>query len=168
LSRRRHPTSADEFCCDAQRCPLVGFILDGQFCMRRRDFIALLGSAAAAWPLAASAQQAERMRRIDVLMAYAESDRQGRAFVAAFQDELQKLGCSESVVVETLCYGITTDALRARAKGQPAAAPAPQTPRCRCKVGHQALLMVCRRSRILWRVEPRRQRDDRSLPLFAL
>jgi putative tryptophan/tyrosine transport system substrate-binding protein len=33
---------------------------------------------------------------------------------------------------------------------------------------HQALLMVCRRSRILWRVEPRRQRDDRSLPLFAL
>ncbi len=41
------PTSAGEFCCDAQRCPLVGFILDGQFCMRRRDFIALLGGAVA-------------------------------------------------------------------------------------------------------------------------
>jgi putative tryptophan/tyrosine transport system substrate-binding protein len=59
--------------------------------MRRRDFILLLGSAAA-WPLAARAQQADRMRRIGVLMGYAESDSDAQTKVAAFQEGLQKLG----------------------------------------------------------------------------
>jgi putative ABC transport system substrate-binding protein len=65
--------------------------------MKRREFIVLVGSAAAAWPLAARAQQlAERMRRIEVLMAYAESDPEGQALIAAFREGLQKLGWTES------------------------------------------------------------------------
>ena len=59
--------------------------------MRRRDFIALLGSAAA-WPLAARAQPADRMRRIGVLMVLSEDDPQSRSRVAAFQQGLDKLG----------------------------------------------------------------------------
>jgi putative ABC transport system substrate-binding protein len=63
--------------------------------MRRRDVITLLGGAAAAWPLAARAQQAGRVRRIGVLIAYAESNLEGQANVAAFREELQKLGWTE-------------------------------------------------------------------------
>jgi putative ABC transport system substrate-binding protein len=62
--------------------------------MRRREFIALLGGAAA-WPLAARAQQPERMRRIGVLMGYPENDLEGPAFFAAFRDGLEKLGWVE-------------------------------------------------------------------------
>jgi putative tryptophan/tyrosine transport system substrate-binding protein len=63
--------------------------------MERREFIKLIGGTAAAWPLAARAQQPERMRRIGVLMGYAESDSEGQAFVAAFREGLQKLGWTE-------------------------------------------------------------------------
>jgi putative ABC transport system substrate-binding protein len=63
--------------------------------MRRREFITLLGGAAAAWPLAARAQQPGGMRRIAVLMAYAESDSEGQAYLAAFREGLQKLGWTE-------------------------------------------------------------------------
>ena len=59
--------------------------------MRRRDFITLLGSAAA-WPLAARAQQTEHMRRIGVLMPFAESDLEEKAWLVAFQEGLQSLG----------------------------------------------------------------------------
>jgi putative tryptophan/tyrosine transport system substrate-binding protein len=63
--------------------------------MRRREVISLLGGATASWPLAARAQQPDRVRRIGVLMAYAESDQEGQAFVAAFREGLQKLGWTE-------------------------------------------------------------------------
>ena len=61
--------------------------------MRRREFIAAL-SAAAAWPLAASAQQPERMRRVGVLMNTAADDPVGQTRIAAFLQGLQQLGWS--------------------------------------------------------------------------
>jgi putative tryptophan/tyrosine transport system substrate-binding protein len=63
--------------------------------MRRREFITLMGGAAASWPLAANAQQPERMRRVGVVMAYAESDPNGKLQVAALREQLQKLGWIE-------------------------------------------------------------------------
>ena len=62
--------------------------------MKRRDFITLLG-AAAAWPLAAQARQAEPMRRIGVLMGYPEGDPQAQANVTALLRGLQNLGWIE-------------------------------------------------------------------------
>ena len=63
--------------------------------MRRREFITLLGGAAAAWPLAARAQQPERMRRIGVLSGLVESDPETPLRVVAFRQALGKLGWSE-------------------------------------------------------------------------
>jgi putative ABC transport system substrate-binding protein len=63
--------------------------------MKRREFITLLGGAAASWPLAARAQQPERMRRIGVLTSLAADDAEGQARHAAFTQALGQLGWSE-------------------------------------------------------------------------
>ena len=63
--------------------------------MKRREFITLLGGAAAAWPLAARAQQPERMRRIGVFMPLAADDKQAQARLAAFLQGLQELGWTD-------------------------------------------------------------------------
>jgi putative tryptophan/tyrosine transport system substrate-binding protein len=61
----------------------------------RREVLCTLASAAVAWQPAARAQQPDRMQRIGALMAYAQSDREGQAWVAAFREGLQKLGWTE-------------------------------------------------------------------------
>ena len=71
--------------------------------MLRREFITLLGgAAAAAWPLAARGQQAQQMRRVGVLMGYAEKDPEAQAEIEAFREGLQRLGWTEgrNVVID--------------------------------------------------------------------
>src|SRR5215468_2961397 len=60
--------------------------------MKRREFITLLGGTAAAWPLAARAQQPSQVRKIGVLMNLASDDAEGQARLAAFHQGLQQLG----------------------------------------------------------------------------
>src|SRR5216684_3683517 len=62
--------------------------------MRRRDFVSLIGSVAV-WPLALRAQQPERVRRVGVLMAHAESDPEFQQYLATFRQELEKLGWTD-------------------------------------------------------------------------
>ena len=63
--------------------------------MRRREFITLIGGAAAVWPLAGRAQQADRTRRIGVLMPLTADDPVGQARIAALREGLEKLGWIE-------------------------------------------------------------------------
>jgi len=63
--------------------------------VKRREFITLLGGAAAAWPLAARAQQGERVRRVGVLSNFAESDLEAQSMVEALHQTLQELGWVE-------------------------------------------------------------------------
>src|SRR5262245_51654084 len=62
--------------------------------MKRREFIALVGGVTA-MPLVAQAQQNERVRRIGVLMPFAKDSPEGQARIAAFLQEIQKLGWTE-------------------------------------------------------------------------
>src|SRR3954468_5101049 len=68
--------------------------------MRRREFITLVGGAGTMWPFAARAQQRETVRRIGVLMASPESDREGQIDFGAFRAELQKLGWEEDRTIQ--------------------------------------------------------------------
>jgi putative ABC transport system substrate-binding protein len=78
--------------------------------MRRREFIGLAIGAAAAWPLAARAQQPSGMRRIGVLTAYSESDPEAQARVGAFREGLQKLGWTEGHDIRIDARWATSDA----------------------------------------------------------
>src|ERR1700738_3673080 len=94
--------------------------------MRRRKFITLLGSAAVAWPLAAArAQQPDRVRRVGVLMGYAESDPAVQSYLAAFRGALAKLGWTDgsNLRIELRCGA--ADPARIKSFGKELAALGP-------------------------------------------
>jgi putative ABC transport system substrate-binding protein len=93
--------------------------------MKRREFITLLGGTAAAWPLAARAQS-DRVRRIGVLMAYAESDPEGQAWVAAFREGLQKLGWTENTTVRIDYRWATAEVAQIRQQAKELVAQQPE------------------------------------------
>jgi ABC-type uncharacterized transport system substrate-binding protein len=93
--------------------------------LKRREFITLLGGAAAAWPVAAGAQQLERMRRIGVLMASAADDSENQARMAAFLQGLAQLGWTDgrNVRIDTRWATTNADDLRRHAAELAALAP---------------------------------------------
>ena len=93
--------------------------------MRRREFIALLGSGVAGWSRVARAQQPERVRRIGVLMNRAAGDPQGQARLSAFQQALQQLGWIDgrNVRIDIRWHEADTDRARRYAQELIALAP---------------------------------------------
>jgi putative ABC transport system substrate-binding protein len=93
--------------------------------MRRREFITLLGGAAAAWPLAARAQQPERVRHIGVLLATAADDAEHQAWVAAFHQGLALSGwiIGRNVRIDTRWATVNAAELRRHAAELAALAP---------------------------------------------
>jgi len=94
--------------------------------VRRRAFIALLGGAAVAWPLAARAQQLQRVRRIGVLIGYAGTDAETQSRVGAFRQKLQELGWIEGRNIEIDVRATGADPERIRAEVQDLVARAPE------------------------------------------
>ena len=87
-------------------------------CLRRRDFIAALGGAAVAWPLAARAQQGDRVQRIGMLTAFDENDPAGKTYVSAFTQALAGFGWIDgrNVRMDLRWYGDDINRIRALAQ----------------------------------------------------
>src|SRR6266536_5855548 len=81
--------------------------------IKRREFITLLGGAAAAWPLAARAQQPDRVRRVGVLMGIAD-DPEGQARLIVFRQALRTLGWIEGRNVQFIYRWSAGDVMQAR------------------------------------------------------
>jgi putative tryptophan/tyrosine transport system substrate-binding protein len=91
--------------------------------MQRRKFITLIGGAATAWPMAARAQQPDRVRRIGVLNYLAADDAEGQARLAAFAEALKQLGWSDGANLRIDIRWATADDIRRHAAELVALAP---------------------------------------------
>src|SRR5438445_6082527 len=93
--------------------------------MQRRDFIKVIGGTAVAWPLAARAQQSDRVRRIGVIMGFAEDDEVWQAYLATFRQRLRDFGWSDGRNIR-FDYRFTGESIeRMRAAAAEVAAMAP-------------------------------------------
>jgi putative ABC transport system substrate-binding protein len=123
------------------------------FLYKRRDFITLLGSVAA-WPLAARAQQGERMRRIGVLMNQAADDPEGQARLIAFVQALQQFGWTDGRNVRIDTRWAAGDADRIRQYAAEFAAPAPHVILATGSFGVGPLLQATRAVPIVFVIVP--------------
>jgi putative tryptophan/tyrosine transport system substrate-binding protein len=121
--------------------------------IRRRDFT-LLGGAAAAWPLAARAQQGERLRRIGVLMNGAADDPEGQARLIAFVQALQQFGWTDGRNVRIDTRWAAGDADRIRQYAAEFAAPAPDVILATGSFGVGPLLQATRAVPIVFVIVP--------------
>ena len=112
--------------------------------MQRREFITLLGGAAVAWPRAAHAQQADRMRRVGVLEARNADDREGKARLAAFLQGLQELGWTDGRNVRIDYRWAAADADRSRTYAAELVALAPDVILASASQSTAALLQTTR------------------------
>ena len=93
--------------------------------MKRREFIALLGGAAAAWSPAARAQKNDRVRRVGVIMGFAQNDEVWQAYLATFRQGLQELGwtAGRNIRFDYRFTGESTERMRIVAEEMVALAP---------------------------------------------
>src|SRR5437867_1147646 len=86
--------------------------------MRRREFLGVLGSAAAAWPLPARAQQSDRVRRTGALLGLEQSDALAQSYIAVFRQHLRELGWEEgrNLSIDIRWAGDDTDRARSHAR----------------------------------------------------
>jgi putative ABC transport system substrate-binding protein len=112
--------------------------------MKRRNFIALLGGAAAAWSVAARAQQPERVRRIGTITSFAADDQASQPRLAAFRQGLQQLGWTEGRNVIFEARWAAGDAERIRRGAAELVALAPDVILAATSPSVAALLQVTR------------------------
>lgn len=96
----------------------MGWAVERQIDVRRRDFLRVVAGSAFVWPIQAGAQPIGRVRRVGVLMGYAESDPDARSFANAFAESLQQsaTASAQSVTIEYLWAGADVDRIQKLAK----------------------------------------------------